>query len=108
MDAAQIGETFVLRREPILDKSNACLHLGGLFPRHLRIVRIADEASPMKSVYLSPMKPVRTTGAPTPSRADVELTTRLREVGELVGIPLLDHVVVCTDGFISLAERNWR
>jgi DNA repair protein RadC len=38
----------------------------------------------------------------------VELTTRLREVGELVGIPLLDHVVVCTAGFISLAERNWR
>jgi DNA repair protein RadC len=27
---------------------------------------------------------------PTPSRANLELTTRLREVGELVGIPLLD------------------
>ena len=39
---------------------------------------------------------------------DVELTTRLREVGELVGIPLRDHVVVRADGFISLAERNWR
>jgi hypothetical protein len=35
--------------------------LGGLFPRHLRIVRIAAEVSPMKPVYLSPMKPVRTT-----------------------------------------------
>ena len=45
---------------------------------------------------------------PTPSRADLELTTRLREVGELVGIPLLDHVVVCADGFVSLAERGWR
>jgi DNA repair protein RadC len=45
---------------------------------------------------------------PTPSRADLDLTTRLREAGELVGIPLLDHVVVCADGFISLAERNWR
>jgi hypothetical protein len=32
-------------------------HLGRLFPRHLRI---AAEASPMKSVYLSPIKPVRT------------------------------------------------
>jgi hypothetical protein len=45
---------------------------------------------------------------PDPSRADLELTTRLREVSELVGIPLLDHIVVCADGFVSLAERGWR
>ena len=44
----------------------------------------------------------------TPSRQDVELTTRLREVGELCGIPVLDHVVVGWDGYVSLAERNWR
>jgi DNA repair protein RadC len=47
-------------------------------------------------------------GDPTPSRQDVELTTRLREVGELCGIPVLDHVVVAWDGYTSLAERNWR
>jgi DNA repair protein RadC len=47
-------------------------------------------------------------GDPTPSRADVELTARLREVGELCGIPVLDHVVVGWEGFASLAERNWR
>jgi len=48
------------------------------------------------------------TGDPSPSRADIELTTRLREVGELCGIPVLDHVVVDTTGHVSLAERNWR
>lgn len=47
-------------------------------------------------------------GDPTPSRADVEFTTRLREVGELCGIPVLDHVIVCPGGYVSLAERNWR
>jgi DNA repair protein RadC len=47
-------------------------------------------------------------GDPTPSRADVELTNRFREVGELVGIPILDHVIVCREGFVSLAERGWR
>ncbi len=47
-------------------------------------------------------------GDATPSRADLELTARLREVGELVGIPVLDHVIVCATGYISLAERNWR
>lgn len=47
-------------------------------------------------------------GDPYPSRADVELTGRLREVGELCGIVVLDHVVVAFDGYASLAERRWR
>jgi DNA repair protein RadC len=47
-------------------------------------------------------------GDPSPSRQDVELTSRLREVGELVGISVLDHVVVGWEGYFSLAERNWR
>ena len=47
-------------------------------------------------------------GDPTPSRQDLELTTRLREVGDLCGIAVLDHVVVGWEGFASLAERNWR
>ena len=47
-------------------------------------------------------------GDPAPSRADIELTARLREVGDLVGIPVLDHVVVGWEGYVSLAERNWR
>lgn len=33
-------------------------------------------------------------GDPSPSKQDLELTARLRDVGQLVGIPLLDHLVV--------------
>lgn len=44
---------------------------------------------------------------PTPSRMDIELTTRLRQVGELCGIAALDHVIVSTEGFVSLASRGW-
>ena len=47
-------------------------------------------------------------GDPAPSRADIELTARLREVGELCGIVVLDHVVVGFDGYASLSERGWR
>jgi DNA repair protein RadC len=46
-------------------------------------------------------------GDPTPSRQDIELTARLRDVGDLCGISVLDHVVVAADGFTSLAERGW-
>jgi DNA repair protein RadC len=47
-------------------------------------------------------------GDPAPSRQDLELTGRLREVGELCGIPVLDHVIVGWDGYTSLAERGWK
>jgi DNA repair protein RadC len=43
-------------------------------------------------------------GEPTPSIDDVELTRRLREVGAIVGIPIIDHVVVGDRSFRSIAE----
>jgi len=43
-------------------------------------------------------------GDPTPSPEDVALTRRLRSVGELLGIPIVDHVVVGDRGFRSVAE----
>jgi DNA repair protein RadC len=46
-------------------------------------------------------------GDPTPSRQDLDLTARLRQVGELCGIAVLDHVVVAADGFVSLSSRGW-
>jgi DNA repair protein RadC len=46
-------------------------------------------------------------GDPSPSRQDLELTARLKEVGELCGITVLDHVVVAAEGYASLAERGW-
>ena len=46
-------------------------------------------------------------GDPSPSREDLELTRRLKEVGDLCGITVLDHVVVAAEGHVSLAERGW-
>jgi DNA repair protein RadC len=43
-------------------------------------------------------------GDPTPSREDRELTQRMREVGRVLGIPIIDHVVVGDRSFRSLAE----
>jgi DNA repair protein RadC len=45
-------------------------------------------------------------GDPEPSRDDVELTRRLVKAGEILGIPVLDHVVVATRGHASIAERG--
>ena len=43
-------------------------------------------------------------GDPTPSGADGELTRRMREIGRLVGIPIIDHVVIGSRSFRSIAE----
>jgi DNA repair protein RadC len=43
-------------------------------------------------------------GDPQPSAEDRAVTDRLRDVGNLVGIPMLDHVVVGTDRYYSFAE----
>jgi DNA repair protein RadC len=43
-------------------------------------------------------------GDSEPSPEDIVLTRRLRLTGEIVGIPILDHVVIGQDDFTSVAE----
>ncbi len=42
-------------------------------------------------------------GDPEPSESDISLTHRMVEVGKLVGIPVLDHLVITDDDFRSLS-----
>jgi DNA repair protein RadC len=44
-------------------------------------------------------------GNPEPSRDDIELTNRLKSAGELIGIPVMDHVIVANGGWTSLYRR---
>ncbi|WNC14359.1 JAB domain-containing protein [Brevibacillus brevis] len=46
-------------------------------------------------------------GDPTPSREDVNFTHSLKNAGELIGILVLDHVIVGTEGaFGSMEEKG--
>jgi len=46
-------------------------------------------------------------GDPTPSADDLAMTQRLVEAGNLVGIELCDHIVVCAEGvYVSLKEMG--
>jgi DNA repair protein RadC len=83
------------------------VHIGSLtgvevHPREVFRGALINAAAAMIIAHNQP------TGDPAPSRQDIELTRRLREVGDLLGIAVLDHVVVAADGYISLAERDWR
>ncbi len=40
------------------------------------------------------------------SRADIQITQRLKEVAKLVGIELLDHVIISKEGFYSFSDEG--
>ena len=46
-------------------------------------------------------------GDPEPSPEDRQVTRRLARAGELLGIPLMDHLVVAARGTVSFKERGW-
>ncbi|MCK9523684.1 MAG: DNA repair protein RadC [Proteobacteria bacterium] len=46
-------------------------------------------------------------GDPTPSIQDIALTRRIAEVGDLVGIPLLDHIVVGISSYTSFRDLGF-
>ena len=45
-------------------------------------------------------------GDATPSREDIELTRRLRDAGEILGIEVLDHLIIADGQFLSLKEQG--
>lgn len=45
-------------------------------------------------------------GDTTPSEADINVTKRLEEAADLMGIQLLDHLIIGDDGYESLRERG--
>ena len=42
----------------------------------------------------------------TPSQADVDFTQRVKEAGELLGIPLLDHIIIGDCKYLSFREQG--
>ncbi len=45
-------------------------------------------------------------GNPEPSAEDIAVTKQLAQAGQVVGIPLRDHVIIAADAYTSLAERG--
>jgi DNA repair protein RadC len=45
-------------------------------------------------------------GDPEPSKEDIELTKRLVQAGEIIGIDVLDHIIVCDKSYLSLKAKN--
>ncbi len=80
--------------------SEGSLTAALVHPREVFAPAIRDSAAAIVLVHNHP------SGDPTPSAEDAALTERLRQVGELVGIRILDHVVIGRGRYASMAEAG--
>ena len=45
-------------------------------------------------------------GDPTPSKEDMDITARLKDAGDILGIKVLDHIVIGDGKYVSFAEEH--
>ncbi|KAB3531604.1 RadC family protein [Alkaliphilus serpentinus] len=68
-------------------------------PREVFISAIKRSSSSIILVHNHP------SGDPTPSKEDINITKRLLEAGDLLGIKVLDHIIIGDGIYISLKEK---
>lgn len=81
------------------------ISIGGLntsivHPRELFKVAIQESAN---SVIIAHNHP---SGNPKPSNDDILITKKIINAGKIIGIPVLDHIVVGENNYVSMAEQN--
>lgn len=76
------------------------LNQSMVHPREVFADAIADRAAGIIIAHNHP------SGTLEASRADIQITQRLKEVSKLVGIELLDHVILAKDGFYSFSDEG--
>lgn len=81
--------------------SEGSVNMSLISPREIFLAALEHKAVNILLVHNHP------SGDPTPSRADRELTYNVREMGERIGITLLDHVVIGDNCHVSFRENDW-
>ena len=67
-------------------------------PREVFRPAISDAAKCILVVHNHP------SGDPTPSDQDISVTERLEAAAEIIGIPVIDHIIVAGDRALSISE----
>jgi len=80
--------------------SEGSLTASLVHPREVYNPVIRESAAAVIFVHNHP------SGDPAPSPEDLEITRRLKEVGEVMGVRVLDHVVIGCDRYFSFSDRG--
>ena len=76
------------------------LNASIVHPRDVFNIAIKRNANSIILIHNHP------SGDPQPSNEDINITHRLVEVGNLVGIKVLDHIIIGDNRYISFKEKN--
>lgn len=76
------------------------LNTNIVHPREVFKTAISASAAAIILVHNHP------SGDPSPSKDDLELTKRLIEVGDIMGIEVLDHIIIGDGIYLSLKEEH--
>ena len=87
-----------LIEERILSKGTVNASL--LSPREVFINAFQGKAANIMLLHNHPG------GNPTPSENDLRITERVREVGQMVDIPLFDHIIIGDNSYFSFQESH--
>ncbi len=91
------GASKVIRQEVIFIGT---LNQSLVHPREVFRPAIIDNSAGVIVLHNHP------SGTLEPSQADIQITSRLKKVGTLVGIELLDHIIVTVDGHYSFSDQG--
>jgi DNA repair protein RadC len=80
--------------------SEGSLTASLVHPREVYNPVIRESAAAVIFVHNHP------SGDPAPSPEDIEITRRLKEVGEVMGVRVLDHVVIGHDRYFSFNDKG--
>jgi DNA repair protein RadC len=80
--------------------SEGSLTASLVHPREVFNPVIRDSAAGVIFVHNHP------SGDPAPSPEDIDITKRLKEVGDVMGVRVLDHVVIGHDRFFSFNDKG--
>ena len=80
--------------------SQGSLNASIVHPREVFAPAVRESAAAILLVHNHP------SGDPTPSREDIEITARLRQAGEVMGVRILDHVIIGSGTYVSFADRG--
>lgn len=76
------------------------LNASIVHPRDVFKVAIKRNANSIILIHNHP------SGDPTPSNEDINITNRLIDGGNLIGIKVLDHIIIGDNRYISFKEKN--
>jgi DNA repair protein RadC len=91
------GKNRIIREEQI---SEGSLNQSIVHPREVFSPAVKESAAAVILVHNHP------SGDPAPSREDREITRRLKEAGDIMGIRVLDHIIIGDGSYFSFVEMG--